>query len=666
VRTKLYHGQLLHHRLTPKAHRFEYPVCGWVLDLDELGWMDRHLSGFGYNRFAPMAIHDADYLGPGSQPLAEKVGALLVSHGKSAGRILLVTSARFFGHAFNPASFYFCFDERGALGSVIAEVNNTFGERHAYLLDQPLPPDGWFARYRVPKAFYVSPFNKVEGDYEFRFADPRETVDIRLRWFCEEKLKFNSCIRGALRPAGAAELLKTVVRYPLTVWLTLPRIHWEAAVLYFKKRLPIVHKHRPEHPMGLRADPPTALHRFGLKRVLDFLGAAEVTGSLTLDLPSRESVVFGQTGGPGIHASLRVQNYDLFLRLLVDGDVGLGDGYRSGQWESPNPTDVVRFFLDNRQTLDDRQVSSTRWLGRWLRRGSQLLRSNTLRGSRRNIAAHYDLGNALYASFLDSTMSYSCGYYARESDDLAQAQRNKIGKLLGKARLGPSDHVLEIGCGWGSLAIEAVRSSGCRVTAITLSERQLEWARAAVTRAGLGERIEVRLCDYREIEGQFTRILSVEMLEAVGHENLGRYFQQLERCLAPEGLVVLQAITVPDHSYSDYRRQCDWVQKEIFPGAVIPSLAVLMEAMASNSKLRLEEFENIGPHYARTLRDWRLRFVLHWKDIQGSYDENFRRAWIYYLCYCEAAFASLNLANLQLVLARPQNKTLALEVPSWL
>jgi cyclopropane-fatty-acyl-phospholipid synthase len=507
---------------------------------------------------------------------------------------------------FNPVSFWFCYDGVGQLKCLVAEVNNTFGERHTYILNQPLPCSAPFvARFRVPKAFYVSPFNPIEGDYEFRVADLADRLDIRLRIFDHDKPIFNTWLRGHGAGLTRRSLWRILTSYPLTAWLTVPRIHWEAAVLFFKKNLPIVYKPRPSDPFTLRAEPPGALHRTAVRLVKSFLERAQV-GQLRLDLPNGQVWTLGQPEQPAQGAAeIRVLNWDFFVRLVWDGDVALGDGVVAGEWESEDLTAVVRFFVDNREQLDDRQLWFTRYLARgwgWLR---QRLRANSLSGSRRNIQAHYDLGNQLYRRFLDSTMSYSCAYFASPDHDLEQAQRAKISMLLDKARLNAECHVLEIGCGWGSLAIEAVRRSGCRVTGITLSQQQLEWARQRVEEAGLSDRIDLRLCDYRQIEGRYDRILSCEMLEAVGHEHLGLYFSSLERVLRPEGLVVLQVITVPDFSYEEYRCSQDWIQKEIFPGALCPSLSALVLAAKENSRLVVEHLENIGPHYARTLREWR-------------------------------------------------------------
>ncbi|MDX9755210.1 MAG: cyclopropane-fatty-acyl-phospholipid synthase family protein, partial [bacterium] len=239
------------------------------------------------------------------------------------------------------------------------------------------------------------------------------------------------------------------------------------------------------------------------------------------------------------------------------------------------------------------------------------------------------------------------------------AQKNKLRTVILKARNQASDHVLEIGSGWGGFAMEAVRQTGCRVTTLTLSTEQKALAEQRIAEAGLADRIEVKLCDYRHMQGQFDKIISIEMIEAVGHEFLGAYFQQLDRLLKPDGLVVIQAITIPDQRYDLYRKEGDWLQKYIFPGAVVPSLQALVNAMTRHSSLMVESLENIGPHYAPTLAAWRERLHTHKDAILAlGFDTRFFRMWNYYFSYCEAGFATRTLNDLHLVLTRPNNKSL--------
>jgi len=250
-------------------------------------------------------------------------------------------------------------------------------------------------------------------------------------------------------------------------------------------------------------------------------------------------------------------------------------------------------------------------------------------------------------------------FYRTEEDTLEQAQRNKLQAILRKARIRAGDHVLEIGCGWGAFALEAARETGCRVTGITISREQYELARRRVAEAGLQDRVTILLRDYRHVDGVFDRIVSIEMLEAVGHRYFGEFFQCCEKLLKADGIAVLQTITVPDHRYDEYRKGSDWIQKHIFPGGHLPSLGALCDAMARSSRLVVEHLENIGIHYARTLREWRHRFEKNLDGVaQLGFDRTFQRKWLYYLAFCEAAFETRSLGNLQMVLSRPHNANL--------
>lgn len=618
-------AEVLHHRLHPE-HRFRYTTSYVGLDLDELPTLDR-LWLFGHNRLRPVSLYDRDYLGGRGDPREEL--RQLPGFPQATRKIWLVTAPRYFGYVFNPVNFWFCYGEDELLG-LVAEVNNTFGERHAYVLPGPGP-------YASPKAFFVSPFNAVEGDYEVRAADPRERLDIRLRVRREGRLVFNSWVRGEGLPFTAGSLVRSFWPSP---WLTVPRIHREAATLYFRKGLPLVEKPVPTAP--LRAVPPSLAHRLAMRLVLKFLERTR-QGALELRLPDGTSRHYGQ--GPPV--VLQVKNYDLFPRLVVDGDVGLGDAFVAGELDSPDMVALLRFFLANREGLDDRRLAATRWVGRVRHRLRHLL--DRVRGDARNVRAHYDLGNEHFASFLDPTMTYSCALFQRDDDDLERAQRNKLALVLEKAEVAPGQRVLEIGCGWGALALAAARQ-GAQVTGLTLSHRQLEEGQRRVASAGLEDRVRLLLQDYREHQGSYDRIVSVEMLEAVGHAGYPSFFAALERLLAPGGVVVLQVITVPDFSYDQYRRSCDWIQKEIFPGTLCPSLAALLGAAARHSQLVLQHAENLAPHYARTLALWRRNFL---SQDRGE-GEHFRRRWSYYFSYCEAGFASRNLGLHQLVLKRPQ------------
>jgi cyclopropane-fatty-acyl-phospholipid synthase len=661
----IYTGTVFHTRRQPVRHAFQYPIYLYALDLDELDRLDRDIPTFGHNRFRPAAIHDGAYLDRGPGPLREKLLARLREHGLTpeVGRIVLLTSARYFGHVFNPVSFYHVFTPDGALAHVVAEVNNTFGERHLYIPDDRMPPPpGYLARYRVPKQFHVSPFNVVEGHYEFLIGDIRETLNLYVNLYWGDTLAMQAWVEGAPLPLTRANHRRLLCRYPLTPWLTMPRILYQAAVLYARKKLKPHPKPVPRSAMTIRVPQPGRFGRYCMDRVLKLFVRLR-HGCLHVRLPERRVLTYGHPDA-GRDAALEVRNLDFFRRVALGGDVAFGETYMEGLWDSPDLTALIRLIIENRPWLDPAGIRPA-WPARAAHRLRHLARANTRAGSRRNIRRHYDLGNAFFETFLDPTLCYSCARFAGPDDTLEAAQHRKMQDLIRLARIGPDNHVLEIGCGWGGFAVEAARTTGCRVTAITVSPAQYDFARARVAREGLADRVSIELIDYRDLEGRYDRIVSIEMLEAVGHRGLGTFFAACEILLAPDGLMALQVITIPDQRYAAYRRGCDWIQTYIFPGGLLPSLGALNAAMTAHSGFIIEALDNIGPHYARTLRTWRRAF----EDSAGQrralgFDDAFERMWRYYFCYCEAAFATRTLEDLRILVTRPHNRTLGLDNPA--
>ncbi len=651
MHSKLYHGVVEHERFHPTAHRLAYRLYVYALDLTELEVIDRHLPLFGYNRARPVSLYDRDYLDPTPGRIRRKLMAHLTARGLDVApitRIVLVTSPRLLGHAFNPVSFFFCFAAAGRLLAVVAEVNNTYGEKHIY----PLLGDGggFPARYQAAKAFHVSPFNTLDGTYRFRLGDIRQELDIRIDLHREGRHILRAWLKGRGQPLTPARHLKTLVRHPFMPHLTVARIYREAFVLYFKRRLRFHDKPVPSSPMTVRRLPPTALQRFCMQRILGHLARAGA-GRMDLTLPDGAVHRFGPPSG-GRPARLRVNDYRFFSRVALGADIGLGEAYMYDEWDTDDVPAVISFFIRDRDTFRDGNFVEALFMGA-LEKLRYLARPNNRPGSRRNIRRHYDLSNAFFQTFLDDAMAYSCAIFRDPQDSLETAQQNKLAAIIDKARLSDRDHVLEIGCGWGAFAIAAVRRTGCRVTGITISKDQFDLARERVRQAGLEDRIRILFCDYRDLRGSFDKIVSIEMLEAVGHRYYGTFFKQLDRLLAPGGRAVLQTITIPDQRYETYRRSHDWIQKHIFPGGLLPCLTVLTRAMTRHSRFMVEDAENIGPHYAATLAAWRSRFEANRERVSAlGFDRVFQRKWIYYLGSCEAGFAERVLGDLQIVVTR--------------
>jgi cyclopropane-fatty-acyl-phospholipid synthase len=360
---------------------------------------------------------------------------------------------------------------------------------------------------------------------------------------------------------------------------------------------------------------------------------------------------------------LEVHDERFFRRILLAGDVGLGESYMDGDWSSPNLVQTLRLLVRNQNLIDDRNCGFTLVL-RSLERIRHLLRSNTLSGSRRNISYHYDLGNDFYRLFLDSSLGYSCAFYESPLDSLEQAQRQKYDRICRKLLLSPSDRLLEIGTGWGGLALHAARHYGCQVTTTTISREQFAHANSVIERSGLSGQVQVLLQDYRKLSGRFDKIVSVEMFEAVGHRNYDAFFGQCDRLLKPHGSMLLQTITMPDRRFRDYLRRCDWVQKHIFPGAELASIAEILQSLARVTRLQLHHADEIGMHYSYTLRAWRERFLATIPRVRAlGFDDRFIRMWEFYLASCEAAFAERSIGNAQLLLTKAGNRARMLGEP---
>jgi len=391
-------------------------------------------------------------------------------------------------------------------------------------------------------------------------------------------------------------------------------------------------------------------------RLLDTLRESWTIGRLTVEFPDGERQTFGPESS-AVRARIRIENPAFFRRFLLGGDMGVGESYMDGEWEADDLATFLTLAAENEDRL---AVVSP--LTKTLNVGNDILhrlRRNTRRGSRKNIAAHYDLSNDFFGLFLDETMTYSSAVFESGDQSLADAQRNKYRSLAEKAQLGPGDHVLEVGCGWGGFALFAAREYGCRVTGITVSERQRSLARARVAGAGLEDRIEICLQDYRDVDGTFDKIVSIEMFEALGQEHWPVFFAKLEQVLAPRGLVALQTISVPDHRFEGYARHCDWIQRYIFPGSLLASLHHVTGAMKQASRLGVHHLEDIGPHYALTLARWRQAFLSRLEEVRAlGFDDRFVRMWDYYLAACQAYFATRRLGDLQLILTRPGNASL--------
>lgn len=393
--------------------------------------------------------------------------------------------------------------------------------------------------------------------------------------------------------------------------------------------------------------------------VFDMIFKPMREGRLTVELPDGRKFHYGDGQG-GVHADITMRNRDMFKKCFWTGDVGFGESYVDGDWDTTDITRVIEWMIrnvENHPTLmaDKKKVTPVNWLG-LLNVIKHLAKMNSIYGSRKNISAHYDLGNDFFKLFLDPTMTYSSAYFKKPDQDLQQAQIQKYDELCQKLRLKETDKVLEIGGGWGGFAVHAAKNYGCHVTALTVSREQFDYATKRFFEEGVNKLAEIKFLDYRLMEGKFDKIVSIEMIEAVGDKYLDTYFAKCHELLAKDGLLGLQMILSPDHRYESFRDNVDWIQKHIFPGSLLPSMKRITQALNRTGSLCLLDYEDITDHYVRTLAMWRENFNAKAAEVKGlGFDESFVRKWNYYWSYCEAAFKTRNISVAQAVYTRPNN-----------
>ena len=385
---------------------------------------------------------------------------------------------------------------------------------------------------------------------------------------------------------------------------------------------------------------------------------------LRLEFPDGSSKVIGKPGAE-VCAQIRVIHPAFFKKCVLFGDVGFGESYVDGDWETDSIERVISWAIANVEKAPGMSGSKTQAFAlnllRFYNRGLHILRPNSMETSRRNISEHYDLGNEFYRLWLDPTLTYSSARFTAPGQSLESAQEAKYDALCRKLEITPDDHVLEIGSGWGGFACHAVKNYGCRVKTVTISEEQFKHARTRFDEAGLGNRVEIALMDYRKIQGSFDKVVSIEMMEAIGDRYLEGYFEVIHRVLKPHGLVGLQYITVPDCRHDELKRGVDWIQKHIFPGSLLLSVGRVNQAINRTGDLFLHHLEDLGASYARTLHAWWEAFNAQGEAVRGlGFDARFIRKWNYYLQYCEAAFARRNISVVQAIYTRPNNRLLHL------
>ena len=401
-----------------------------------------------------------------------------------------------------------------------------------------------------------------------------------------------------------------------------------------------------------RSKSPSMLAQLGRKLLLGQLAKLE-HGSIRIVEPAGDHRFGKRTADCDLAVTVHVESAQFFADVAFGGTVGAGEAYIRGLWRCDDLTALVRIFVRNRDLMNGVD-------GRWAALTKPFLKlfhtlnRNSKEGSARNISAHYDLGNDLYELMLDETMMYSCAIYSRPEATLHEAQVAKLDAICQKLALTPQDHLVEIGTGWGGLAIHAATNYGCRVTTTTISKEQHDYAKAKIEKLGLQNRITLLFQDYRDLTGQYDKLVSIEMIEAVGADFLDTYLAKCSSLLKPNGTMLLQAITIQDQFYESALGSVDYIQRFIFPGSFIPSITAIVSSATRATDLKLSHLEDIGPHYATTLRHWRERFFARLADVRRlGLNDSFVRMWEFYLCYCEGGFMERALGDVHILLSKP-------------
>ena len=376
-------------------------------------------------------------------------------------------------------------------------------------------------------------------------------------------------------------------------------------------------------------------------------------GKLTI-IDGSVRLIFGEKSKQfPLEATITVHHPRFYSSIVFGGSIGASEAFMTGQWSTDDLTTVVRIIILNTEVLEGLEKGLA-WLTAPLHIFFHLLRSNTRKGSRLNISAHYDLGNDFYKLFLDETLTYSCGIFERQDSTLKEASMAKYARICQKLDLSSRDHLVEIGSGWGGFAIYAAQNYGCRITTATISSAQYDLAKERINKAGVAHKVELLLEDYRDLRGKYDKLVSIEMIEAVGHKYLDTFFRTCSKLLQQDGMMLLQAITIADQFFDQHKRSVDFIKRYIFPGSCIPSITAMSRSLARASDLKLFHLEDITPHYARTLRTWRRRFFANIEKVRDlGYPETFIRMWEYYLCYCEGGFTERYLGDIQMLLTKP-------------
>ncbi|MCS6892976.1 MAG: DUF1365 family protein [Deltaproteobacteria bacterium] len=641
-------GSTTHERFKPVHNRFHYSHDYLMFELHNFDSL-RKLRFFSVNKFNLMSIVDTDYFFGLKKSILHQLKEFFEMRLKrdlNCQYVFCLTTPRVLNFVFNPVNFYFGFNKNNPV-FFLAEINNTFWERYIYFEDLSVREKFYFT---WKKNFFISPFFPREGEYSV-FLNIASSIYIQFIYRIGKERVFSANYSGQVTQLnGRNSLLIHFLRNPFSFYSTLPKIYAQAVKLWLLKGVGVFRKPSPEGTTLVWARPYMVSTQILQNAFRNKLRRCE-RGRLVIVLPDGHEEVY-EGGKSGYSAELRIKDFVLFWKIITSGQIGFCDAFVDRLWDSPDPAMVIAYFLDNW-----RVVGKTKGFGvvRVLHSLVHRLRSNSKSQARKNIIFHYDNPLWMFQLILDPTLTYSCAFFDENHTDLLSAQINKIQIACDELELSSADHVLEIGSGFGSFAIYAAKHYGCKVTTITLSKVQFDYVKNLIKAEGLENLVTVLLEDYRNIRGKFDKIVSIEMIEAVGNKFLPQYFAKLDHLLKPGGSILLQAIVYPDYDYQNYLRRADWIQTRIFPGSCLPSLQAIHQAF-KQTKLQLDFAYNRSKDYAKTLKLWRDNLESNKEIFLQNGTETQLRTWLLYLCSCQAEFQTDWLRLMRLMLRRPNER----------
>lgn len=637
-----------HKRIHPIQNEFEYPLYMMQFNLSDTKLNTQSLL-LSINSFNVFSLNQADYLIDKNTSILEKFNELIKQFKikENYDELHLLTTPRFFTKTFNPVCFYYAYN-LNKLQFIVAEVTNTFKEKHMYFLpirEAEIKSESY--HFKKPKNFYISPFSSDDGELSFNLSDIKKNLKIIIHYSKNNRKEMIATLSGTAKPLNSKNLIKLAFSYPLSAAKTMPRILYQAAKIHYLKKHKARRKPMATNTLTIKKDKKPKFITAYINQFKTIL--KQINGSIEIHFPSGEVELFGNQSRETV--VLSIHSYNFFNKIVESADIGLAESYMKGEWTCSNLPELLAQFIANKPLFTAYKGNP---LVQSVLKLKHKLRHNSVANSKKNIADHYDLGNAFYKLFLDETMTYSCAYFPKPNTTLADAQRSKMAKIIDKLQIEPGMTVLEIGSGWGSMAIELAKK-GCKVHTLTLSEEQFNYAKVRFEEEKLNHLIQIDLQDYRQHQGKYDRVVSIEMIEAVGHDYLSIYFEHINNFLKDDGLAVIQAITMPDKHYAEYIKKTDFIQQYIFPGAHLPSIGHMSEIVSTKTELVLDNLESIGQHYAVTLNRWRNDFLKNYKTIKDMYDSQFVLMWDMYFSYCEAGFKERYINAVQMVLTKPQN-----------